>query len=336
MSVGMILLTVTAVLVFFGAAQRVLDKLYLTDRAALVLIALMFFGTLIPNLTIGSVSISIGGAVIPIGICAYVLAKADTNRERVRALAGSLITGGAVYLLSAFMPDEPEAILIDPLYVYGLVGGLVGYVLGRSRRGAFICGILGVLAVVGILRGLGNVTIVQAYRNASWVFWIGGACLLVWAVLKLMSMAKSKAVLDTEESTHILTNLERTCSAVYTELAVPAHAKEVDILSFFYKVKDGQIKPCEKGMQVTPYIAPVFKAFADAQQLYLVNLEGKYAIPLDSIRAIQTVKKHIRVSGWNKEEACNQGFYKQFKLTTDQYGCVHSKQYYILEFTHGG
>jgi len=200
----------------------------------------------------------------------------------------------------------------------------------------YVCGILGMLAVVGILRGLGNVTIAQAYRNASWVFWIGGACLLVWAVLKLMSMAKSKAVLDTEESTHILTNLERTCSAVYTELAVPAHAKEVDILSFFYKVKDGQIKPCEKGMQVTPYIAPVFKVFADAQQLYLVNLEGKYAIPLDSIRAIQTVKKHIRVSGWNKEEACNQGFYKQFKLTTDQYGCVHSKQYYILEFTHGG
>ena len=61
MSIGMVLLTVVAVLVFFGVAQRVLDKLYLSDRAALILIALMFFGTLIPNVTIGNVSISIGG-----------------------------------------------------------------------------------------------------------------------------------------------------------------------------------------------------------------------------------------------------------------------------------
>ena len=52
MSIGMVLLTVVAVLVFFGVAQRVLDKLYLSDRAALILIALMFFGTLIPNVTI--------------------------------------------------------------------------------------------------------------------------------------------------------------------------------------------------------------------------------------------------------------------------------------------
>lgn len=41
MSIGMVLLTVVAVLVFFGVAQRVLDKLYLSDRAALILIALM-------------------------------------------------------------------------------------------------------------------------------------------------------------------------------------------------------------------------------------------------------------------------------------------------------
>ena len=64
MSIGMILLTATAILVFFGVTQRVLDKLHLTDRAALVLIALMFFGTLIPNIMIGNVSISIGGTVI--------------------------------------------------------------------------------------------------------------------------------------------------------------------------------------------------------------------------------------------------------------------------------
>ncbi|MDD6039941.1 MAG: DUF1614 domain-containing protein [Clostridia bacterium] len=145
MSIGMILLTATAILVFFGVAQRVLDKLHLTDRAALVLIALMFFGTLIPNIVIGNVSISIGGAVIPVGICFYLLIRADTARERVRAVLGSFVTAGIIYALSTLMPDEPEAIVIDPMYLYGIVGGLVAYLLGRSRRGAFVCGVLGVL-----------------------------------------------------------------------------------------------------------------------------------------------------------------------------------------------
>lgn len=145
MSIGMILLTATAILVFFGVAQRVLDKLHLTDRAALVLIALMFFGTLIPNIVIGNVSISIGGAVIPVGICIYLLIRADTARERVRAVLGSFVTAGIIYALSTLMPDEPEAIVIDPMYLYGIVGGLVAYLLGRSRRGAFVCGVLGVL-----------------------------------------------------------------------------------------------------------------------------------------------------------------------------------------------
>ena len=145
MSVGMILLTITAILVFFGAAQRVLDKLYLSDRMALLLIALMFFGTLLPNIPLGNVSISIGGALIPVGICIYLLIRAGTTRERVRAVIGSLITGGIVYSLSVFLPSEPEALPIEPMYLYGAAGGLAAYMLGRSRRGAFICGVLGVL-----------------------------------------------------------------------------------------------------------------------------------------------------------------------------------------------
>lgn len=145
MSVGMILLTVISILVFFGAAQRVLDKLHLSDRMALFLIALMFFGTLIPNIRLGNVIFSIGGALIPVGICIYLLIRADTGRERIRAVIGSAITAGIIYALSHFIPEEPEAILIDPMYLNGLVGGLVAYLLGRSRRGAFICGVLGVL-----------------------------------------------------------------------------------------------------------------------------------------------------------------------------------------------
>ncbi len=145
MSIGMVVLTVAAVLVFFGVAQRVLDRMHLTDRMALLLIGAMFVGTLLPNVDMGMVSVNVGGCAIPLGVCVYLFIKADEGKERLRAAFGAVLTGTAVYALSVFLPDEPERMWIEPNLLYGLAGGIVAWLLGRSRRAAFICGVIGVL-----------------------------------------------------------------------------------------------------------------------------------------------------------------------------------------------
>ena len=145
MSASTGILTVIAVLIFSGVLQRVLDRMHLRDRTALLLVGLMLAGTLLPNITIGMVSVNIGGAVIPLGVCVWLIAKADTLCEKRRALLGSVVTAAAVWALSAFLPDEPEAMFMDPNLLYGLAAGAVAYVLGRSRRGAFFAGVTGVL-----------------------------------------------------------------------------------------------------------------------------------------------------------------------------------------------
>lgn len=178
MSVGMVLLTAAAILVFFGVAQRVLDKMYLSDRAALLLIALMFFGTLIPTLKLGTVELSIGGALIPAGVCVYLLIRAGTWKERLRAIVGALVTGGAVFAISAYLlPDEPETMVIDPMYLNGVIAGLIAYVLGRSRRGAFVCGVMGVLLADGI------VAVVNGAKGVSQTLVLGGAGVFDAAVI---------------------------------------------------------------------------------------------------------------------------------------------------------
>lgn len=205
------------------------------------------------------------------------------------------------------------------------------------RIGHWICGAVGALIAFGILKALGGedgVTLSEAYQNASWLFWFGGACLVAWALLKLISMHKAKNVLETEENSQELNNLEKTCESIFADLKVPKDSKEIDILSFFYKIKNDNIKVCEKGLQIAPYFNPVFHIFTDSENLYLANLEGKYAIPLSKIKAIKSIKKIIRILGWNKDEKYNKGIYKQYKLSEDEYGCIIGKGYHILEFEH--
>ncbi len=207
------------------------------------------------------------------------------------------------------------------------------------RIGHWICGTVGALVVIGILKamtGEDSVSLAQAYENADWLFWIGGACLVIWGILKLISMRREKEVLESDESERIFDNFDKTCEAIFTELAVPQDARDVDVLSFYYKLKGDEIKLCEKGLQIAPYNNPVFRIFSDAEHLYLANLEGKHAIPFSALKAIRSSKKTIRILTWNKDEMYDKGIYKQYKLDHDNFGCIICKGYHILEFEYQG
>ena len=146
MTIGTILLLVAGLLILFGAGQGVLDRLRLTDRQAILFIALIIGGGFLPDIQVTETfAFNVGGALIPLLLCLWLFVKADTGVERVRAILAPIVTGVAVYALGRWLPDEPEAMVIDPNYVYGLAAGLIAYVFGRSRRCAFISGVVGVM-----------------------------------------------------------------------------------------------------------------------------------------------------------------------------------------------
>ena len=93
MTIGFILLLVTGALILFGVGQRVLDRLRLTDRQAIVFIVLIIAGGFIPDIPIAEgFSVNLGGAMIPLALCGYLWFKADTAYERARCLIASVIT----------------------------------------------------------------------------------------------------------------------------------------------------------------------------------------------------------------------------------------------------
>lgn len=149
---GIIILVVLMFLVYFGIAQRLLDRMRLSDKGALVVLGALLVGSFVDlPLAKGNIqaSLNVGGGLVPVGLAGYLLYKAGTTKEWVRALIATVVTAGVIYFLgSVIMQGDPrdEMTLLDPLYVYPLVGGLTAYLLGRSRRAAFVAATLGVLS----------------------------------------------------------------------------------------------------------------------------------------------------------------------------------------------
>ena len=161
MSIGMILLVVISLLILFGVLQRVLDRMALTDRQALACVAAIFIGGWLPDITLGMVTINIGGSLVPLIVCVYLFLHAGTAKERIRAAVASVLTAAAIYAVTLVYPADPIAMpMLDPMILYGICGGLIAWLLGRSRRSAFIAGVLGVIladAISGLsvwLRGV--------------------------------------------------------------------------------------------------------------------------------------------------------------------------------------
>ncbi|MCR4402243.1 MAG: DUF1614 domain-containing protein [Firmicutes bacterium] len=148
MTVGLVLLLGTSILIFLGVTHRVLDRMHLTDRQALAALGLMLVGSFVDVPVwrgVQSVTISLGGAVVPIVLAVYVLARADTPTETGRGIAATVITGVALFALTKVFSFEEGRAIIDPLYAFGLVAGVVAYLAGRSRRAAFAGAVLGVV-----------------------------------------------------------------------------------------------------------------------------------------------------------------------------------------------
>ncbi|NLJ59357.1 MAG: DUF1614 domain-containing protein [Firmicutes bacterium] len=148
MTVGLILLLVVSVVIFLGLAHRVLDRMRLNDKQALVAVLLILVGGFVDipiYRGIQTVSINLGGSVVPVFLAIYVLARADTPAETRRGIFSAVATGAALVAISKIFTFEEGRTIIDSVYVFGLVAGAIAYLLGRSRRAAFSGAVLGVV-----------------------------------------------------------------------------------------------------------------------------------------------------------------------------------------------
>ncbi|MBP2625624.1 MAG: hypothetical protein H6Q68_335 [Firmicutes bacterium] len=148
MPIGMMMLLVVGVLVYFGIAHRILDRMRLTDKQALLFIAAIIVGSFIDIPLMSApvqLSINVGGALLPALLAVWLIFKADETGEKLRAIFATILVAAAVSLGSRYLPYEPENMFLDPKLIYGISAGMIAYLAGRSRRSAFIGGVLGIV-----------------------------------------------------------------------------------------------------------------------------------------------------------------------------------------------
>ena len=171
---GLLVLLAIIALTFLGLTERVLRRMRLSNPVAIILLLIMIAGFFLPEVTIfPSVGIDLGGALVPLGVALYLIVTADSKVEKSRAILATVAAGALVYASDIFLHDDPGYLFfydIDPLYIPGIVGGIAGYLAGRSRRSAFIAGV-GSVIISDVFAGLNN--LVRGVRGA--VVGIGGA-----------------------------------------------------------------------------------------------------------------------------------------------------------------
>ncbi|MBS4007615.1 MAG: DUF1614 domain-containing protein [Clostridium sp.] len=164
-NLGILILIVVTALVYFGFLHRVLDRMRLKKVEALVILLSMLAAGFLPNIPILlGLSINIGGAIIPMAVAIYLIVTADEAAEKRRALITTAAVAVLVYLTDKILPVEPGALGfdLDPLFVPAALAAVIAYVLGRSRRAAFIGGVFGVI-LTDLIAWIENLLIYQLH-----------------------------------------------------------------------------------------------------------------------------------------------------------------------------
>ena len=83
--IGVILLILVAILIYFGVLHRVLDRMRLSDRAALAIIVAMAAGSFVDVTLLRApvqVRMNIGSGAIPIIAAIWLIATAEEAEEK--------------------------------------------------------------------------------------------------------------------------------------------------------------------------------------------------------------------------------------------------------------
>ena len=195
---------------------------------------------------------------------------------------------------------------------------------------AIILGGFGLIVFASLLEALTDVGFATAYKNAGWLFYAGGASLIVALIIFILRTYKKRTTLNSPAVRDTLSESERLVYRCYEDLGVPYDADDVDIFAEGFKTKNGKTKRAGMFFQ---YLNVACKIYRDGDNLYIADTDGVYAFPIVNFTGIVAVKKNATFNCWTKQQPFNKPPYKQYKVRHNNYGMFFVKPYYSVRFT---
>lgn len=173
----------------------------------------------------------------------------------------------------------------------------------------------------------------EAFSNAPVLCYAGILCGIIGIALWIFERKKIKTVAESEDLQEDVKSAVAYAQKCFFELGVPDDAKNTDIFSKPYVMKNGKEK---KANGMFEYVNNEAYLFREGNTLCIADVQTVYGLPIEDMTGIYKVNKRASFMGWNKEENFNKAPYKQYKMTSNQYGVIFTKTYYSLRFSGFG
>ncbi len=172
-----------------------------------------------------------------------------------------------------------------------------------------------------------------AFANAPILCALGAIGGVIGITLWIIEIRKTKTVAESDGFKDDVENAVGFTEKCLSELGVPDDAKTVDIFSKPYKMKNGKEKKANGLFEYINYEAAVFR---EGSTLCIADVNNVIGLPIENMTGIYKISKRASFMGWNKEENFRKAPYKQYKMTSNQYGVIFIKHHYSLRFSSFG
>ena len=175
-----------------------------------------------------------------------------------------------------------------------------------------------------------------AMENAPYIVVSGIISAMVWLTMFIIAKLKEKSVLKEENAQQQIDKISNDAKLIQSEMNVPTNAPKIDILTFRYKVKNGEMRFYESGLQVAPFINVEVKIYTEGDKIHIADLGNVYTFDKSELQSIIRINKRTSITSWNKLENPLSDKYKKYKLTVNNMGAVFMNQYYVLTLERNG
>lgn len=145
MTVGLVLSVVVAILAFFGLGDSFFKRVPVAPWLGFVVSLLLISGALIPNITIGSFTMNLGGFIVPIVGAVIFSVIAYKHGDFVKVIFAELVFAAIAVATRALILPENGGMILAASLIVGFLGGIMCYVITRSRSGVLASAMMGVV-----------------------------------------------------------------------------------------------------------------------------------------------------------------------------------------------